>query len=120
MEGSAPEGEPNLMPAKPDFSQAAVKEPAPKVGGEVDVEGDLTLKQPITLAAIRPKNVNGSVKAIALRPDGSIEPLIWLYNYKQDYDRTFFLLKPLSFPAGTKIEVSPPSAGALALLAAKK
>ena len=85
------------------------------------LDGSLTLKQPITLAAIRPRNLleGSSIKVVADRPDGTIEPLIWLYNYKPKFDRTYFFRTPLSFPAGTKIETYPAGLGTISLLAQK-
>jgi hypothetical protein len=114
VEGGSPEGESNLMPPKPDFKQVSAAKP--KTGGEVLVAGSFTLKHPLTLAAVHPKGLSGSVRAIAERPDGVIEPLIWLYDYKPEFERTFYFRSPVSLPAGTKIEMFPPSAGSLALL----
>jgi hypothetical protein len=60
-----------------------------------------------------------SVKVVAERPDGVITPLIWLYKYKPQFDRTYYFRKPLNLPAGTKIEIYPNSVGAVSLLAQK-
>jgi hypothetical protein len=53
---------------------------------------------------------------IAERPNGSIEPLLWLYNYKPQFQHPYFYSTPLSFPAGTKVEIAPMSAGTVSLL----
>lgn len=111
VEGGSPEGDPPLMPPKPDFSKAAA---APKTGAAVVVQGELTLKQPMVVAAIHPTSEAASVKAVVVRPDGAVEPLIWLYQYRPQFDRTFVLRKPMNLPAGTKIELFP--AASIALL----
>ncbi len=46
-------------------------------------------------------------------------PLIWIYDYKPKFDRAYYFEKPQMFPAGTRIEVFPPSGGTLALIAKK-
>jgi len=83
------------------------------------VDGSVTLKHSITISGIRPQSLmeGSSVKVVAARPDGGIEPLIWLYDYKPQFDRTYYFRKPLKLPAGTKIETYPSSAGAVSLLA---
>src|SRR5258708_431467 len=72
----------------------------------------LTLKQPMTIAAIRPKDLKqgGSVKVVADHAEGSIEPLLWAYNCKPEFDRTYYLRTPLTLPAGAKIKTYPPTA----------
>jgi hypothetical protein len=119
VEGGSPEGDRALLPKDPEFGPQAIR-PA-KTGAELVVDGSLTLKQPMTLAAIRPRNLleGSSIKVVADRPDGTIEPLIWLYNYKPKFDRTYFFRTPLSFPAGTRIETYPAGLGTISLLAQK-
>jgi len=122
VEGGSPEGEPSLMPKAPDFSSAAAEpgEKPPKTGAEVVVDGRLELMHPTTFVGARAKGLaeGASVKAIAQLPDGVIQQLIWIYDYKPKYDQTYYFLKPLEFPAGTKI-VTYPAGGSLALLTKK-
>ena len=121
VEGGSPEGEPSLMPKPPDFTAPADKaEKPPKPGAEVVVDGSLTLAHSTTVVGARAKGLaeGGSVKAIAQLPDGIVEQLIWIYDYKPKYDQIYYFLKPLDFPAGTKIETYPASNG-LALLTKK-
>ncbi len=115
VEGGAPEGDPTLLPKLPDPAPAAV--PA-KTGPEIIVDGELTLTAPLEVEGIRPNSEpeGTSLQVIAERPDGSIEPLLWLYNYKPKFARSYFYVKPLRFPAGTKVEIAPVSAGTVALL----
>jgi hypothetical protein len=122
VEGGSPEGEPTLMPKAPDFSAAAAEpgDKPPKTGPEVIVDGRLELTHPATFVGARAKGLaeGASVKVIAQLPDGVIEQLIWIYDYKPKYDQTYYFLKPLEFPAGTKIETYP-AGGSLALLTKK-
>jgi hypothetical protein len=118
VEGGSPEGEPSLMPKAPDFTAPADK--PPKTGAEVVVDGRLELKHPETFVGARAKSLaeGASVKAVAQLPDGAIEQLIWIYDYKPKYDQAYYFSKPLSFPAGTRIETYP-AGGSLALLTKK-
>ena len=118
VEGGAPEGEPKLMPPIPEFSDVSHSR---KSGPELIVDGSVTLKQSATIAAVHAAALaeNSSIKAIAQRPDGSIEPLIWIYKYKPQFDRTYYFRNPVALPAGTKIETYPLGAGTLALLLKK-
>ena len=116
VEGGAPEGNPALLPKLPDFSAKSSAQPA--VRGALVVDGSAKLKQPLTVAGIRPTALleGSSVQLIARKPDGSIEPLIWLYKYQPRYDRAYYFRSPLQLPAGTTIQALPPTAGSVSLL----
>ena len=120
VEGGSPEGEPSLLPKIPDFTAPDPADKPPKSGAEVVVDGRLELKHPETFVGARAKSLaeGASVKAIAQLPDGVIEQLIWIYDYKPKFDQAYYFSKPLSFPAGTKIETYP-AGGSLALLTKK-
>lgn len=119
VEGGSPEGDRSLLPKDPVYGPPATH--GSKVGAELIIDGSQVLKSPFTLAAIRPKSLaeGTSIKVVADCPDGTIQPLIWLYNYKPKFDRTYYLRAPLPLPAGTKIETSPVGAGTISLLAQK-
>lgn len=110
VEGGSPEGEPALLEKDPEFGPRAIR--APKTGAEVVVHGSFTLMRPMTIAALRPRNLKqgASIKVIADGPEGSVEPLLWVYNYKSEFDRTYYLRTPLTLPVGAKIETFPPAA----------
>ena len=118
VEGGAPEGEPTLLPKDPDLNPAP--EPAPKTGAEVIVDGSKTLKQAMTFVGIRPKTLleGTSIRVVAERPDGTVEPLIWIYQFKPKFERSYYFRKPLALPAGTKIVTSSTTAGTISLLEA--
>ncbi len=115
VEGGSPEGDPALLP-KHVHVEPPVAQPL-ESGEELIVGGSFTLKHPRTVVGIRPKSLaeGASVKVVAERPDGTIEPLIWLYNYQPQYGRTYYFRKPLSLPAGTKIQAFP-NTGTISLI----
>jgi mono/diheme cytochrome c family protein len=113
VEGGAPEGDPKLLSKIPKF---AAERPAGVLPG-VPVEGALTLKTGITLAGIRPQKISndGCLVVTAIRPDGSLEPLLWLYNYNAKFPHTYWYKADLHLEAATRIEVTPAGAGSVAL-----
>ena len=117
VEGGAPEGEARNLPEAPDFSKPA-RGRAARAGSEVIVDGSLALKRPLTVTGIHPKTViaGRSVEVFATRPDGVVEPLLWLYNYNPQFDRPYSFETPLTFPAGTRIVCVPADAGTIALI----
>ena len=76
------------------------------------MSGDFTLSRALTLDGLFPEKVpqGASLKIIAALPDGTIEPLIWLYEYKDGYQHPFLFSKPLDLPTGTVIKGVPPDA----------
>lgn len=120
VEGGAPEGDPQYLPKKylpsaPGFGPAGSAGPAP---GGIPVDGELTLNAAVTVAGIRAKGVpeGSSFMAVAERPDGTVEPLLWIYNYQPRFDHPYWFSAPLHFPAGARIEIAPRGAGGIALL----
>lgn len=103
VEGGAPEGDPNLLPTRQRLD-------APKQAARhgLPAHGNLTLNRDITLTGVRPVTAAADVQITARRPDGSIEPLLWLHNYKREWNRAFFYRTPLILPKGTIIEMSQP------------
>jgi hypothetical protein len=115
VEGGAPEGDPKHLPKAPDFGAAGSGNPAP---GGIPVDGETTLKAAVTVSGVRAREVPGgaSFKAVAERPDGTIEPLVWIYNYQPRFDHPYWYSAPLRLPAGTRIAIAPRGAGGIALL----
>jgi hypothetical protein len=103
VEGGAPEGDPKYLPAAiPD------PEPAPKLPAARRLR-TTRLTSPVTLVGIAPLADTVDTKIRAERPDGSVEPLLWLRGYKRKWAHTFLLAKPLRLPAGTRIVADPPA-----------
>jgi hypothetical protein len=61
----------------------------------------------VQAVAVSPDQVpaNLALQMIAVRPDGSRAPLIRL-NTRPDWSRRYWFEHPLSFPRGTRIEVT--------------
>ena len=119
VEGGAPEGDPKLLPPAPRFDAAPKPVPTPS-GSEIVVDGRRKLDRPITVSGVRARSLTdgASIQVYALLPDGRTEPLIWLYSYQHKWDRIYRFRHPLEFPAGTIVEASPASSGAVSLVAA--
>ncbi|HME07409.1 MAG TPA: cytochrome c, partial [Bryobacteraceae bacterium] len=116
VEGGAPEGEARLLPKDPDLNP--VPDAMPKTGAETIVDGSRTLKQAATFIAVRAKTLleGSTIRVVAQRPDGTVAPLVWIYNYNPKFDQTYYFKNALTFPAGTKILTSSTTAGTIALL----
>jgi hypothetical protein len=109
VQGGAPEGDPALAPKS--APHAAPPKGAGKMGTEWIADGAAKLDADATFLAIRAQSLPGdSVRIVAERPDGSVEPLIWFYRYDPKFARTYYFRKPLKLPAGTRIVASVPGA----------
>ncbi|MCC6364779.1 MAG: cytochrome c [Bryobacterales bacterium] len=114
VEGGAPEGELKYYPLK-----ISTDGPPP-----VNLEGNRllvkdTVKVPgavrlIGLEAAAPTDL-ASVHIVAEQPDGSVEPLIWLRNFKAGWKRQFEFREPIALAAGSKIRVEPPTQASFAI-----
>lgn len=104
--GGAPEGNPNLLPAKP---LPGVPPLAP-VNDALIVETRTTLKSALQVTGVRPMPQSSveSARLIARWPDGRIEPLVWLYRFDPKFRHTFTFQKPIELPAGALVESSAP------------
>ncbi len=116
VEGGAPEGDPKYLPTRPklvDWQDPA----APKGSSEVILADGAKISSPARVVAIRTQNLKAgaSVQIVAVRPDASVEPLLWIYKYNPLFHRTYFYVDPISLPAGTKIEMSPAASGTVGL-----
>jgi hypothetical protein len=101
-EGGAPEGEDKNLPPPTKFAPDEEVTQSPK---ELAVSGDLKLTHAIKLDGLWPKTVpdGASFQVTAELPDGSVEPLLWLKNYKKVFEHPFLLRRPLELPAGTMV-----------------
>jgi hypothetical protein len=115
VEGGAPEGDAKYLPNAPDFEAGSSVAPVP---GGIPVDGAMTLKAAVTVAGVRANVVpdGSSFMAVAGLPDGTTEPLVWIYDYKPRFDHPYWYSTPLRLPAGTKVEITPRGAGGIALL----
>lgn len=106
VEGGAPEGEPADLPASvnvPD-EQGAIQS-----GREVMVSGETKLSRALALDGLHPRSApeRASLRITAELPDGTMVPLLWLYNYTEKFGHAFLLKTPVQLPAGTLIRGVP-------------
>lgn len=117
VEGGAPEGDPALLPKQVDQHATPQK---PPTGPKITVDGVFTLPGSLSLLGIQPASLRegSSIRVIAQSPDGAITPLVWIYQFRQQFAQTYYFKHPLAFVAGTAIRVFPRNAGTVALLPA--
>lgn len=120
VEGGAPEGDPVYLPPPP-FGPAPENTPAPMAVRHVVVESTapLVLRGPINSVAVTPRNLpaSASMEVTAYTPDGAVEHLIWLRNYREAWTRTYWFRDPVRLPKGTRIVVdaTAPSAAVISV-----
>lgn len=95
VEGGAPEGDPKYLPSSPTSKSEANVVPA---GRRIQTH---RLTRNATLLGLRPLSDAPAAKIRARLPNGSEQPLLWLYGYKRSWNRTFVVEYPLPLPAGT-------------------
>jgi hypothetical protein len=108
-EGGAPEGDEKDQPASSKPSPPLRVSP---VRGGIDITGEFQLSRAVALDGLQPKSIpdGASFQITAERPDGSVEPLLWLNAYRTEFGHSFLLRAPLSLPAGTIIHGVPSGA----------
>ena len=101
------------LPEAPKHSAADDAFAAPK--DAIAVSGDTVLSRAATIAGLKPERVapDASIQVVATLPDGSVLPLVWLYEYRSDYTHAFWFAQPLALPAGTTIRGVPNDARVL-------
>jgi hypothetical protein len=115
VEGGLRKGNnPNVRPAPPKFDT----EPEEPSAHRLAVSGTVTLDHPVVLDGLIPERVpeRASTQVVAALPDGRVEPLLWLYEYRERYAHPFLFRHPLRLPAGTVIRGLAPDSGLQLLL----
>jgi hypothetical protein len=103
VEGGITKGNnPKALPPAPKFDRPA---PFRLPKNALAVTDGLTLREAVTVQGLYPAHVpqGMSMQIVATLPDGDIEPLIWLYEFKDSYRHPFLLRKPLELPPQTVI-----------------
>jgi hypothetical protein len=99
VEGGAPEGDRRYLPPEP---------PPPESDADRAVEGR-RLRNPskfgrsVQVLGIAPGAGAATGKVYATLPGGNVEPLLWLLNYRSEWQRTYVYTKPVTLPAGSRI-----------------
>ena len=108
----------NALPKEPKFDKPSVFK-VPK--NATVANGELKLDRELVLDGVLPLSVpsGASIKIVASLPDGEIQPLLWLYEYKDSYQHPFLFREPIVLPPGSTIRGAPTDAK-IALLPGKK
>ena len=118
VDDGAPRGNnPRQLPQAPGFEEPAAAMLPKDV---ILVSGERVLAAPLALDGLQPERVpNGSLQVVAALPDGSIQPLVWLYQYQDAHKHPFLFRDVLRLPAGTVIRGVPPGSTVALIPAAK-
>ena len=110
VDGGAPEGEDKDLPPPPKFDDEAVPDVQPP--GSIKATGDFALTKELMLDALIPETVpaNASFQMIAELPDGTLQPLLWLFPFKPSFAHPFQLRTPVRLEKGTLIKGIPQGA----------
>lgn len=100
VEGGAPEGDAAYLPPPPS-SDPPLPTGATNTG--LEVRSGLTLAGARVLRAIRP---DGAAEVAALLPDGRVLRLLWVREFRAEWNRTYWLREPVRLPRGTRILVT--------------
>lgn len=116
VEGGAPKGDDDsIAPKLPTPTKTAAR---PVVYKSQAVAGDCGLERPMVLRGLRPEALGDghSMLVDAWLPDGRIEHLIWLRNYRKEWTRDYLFREALRLPAGTTVHVKGPAEAKALLL----
>ena len=80
----------------------------------VESTAPVVLREAAIAVAVTPRDLitGASMEVTAYKPDGTVEHLIWLRNYREDWTRTYWFRDPMRLPAGTRIVVDATARGA--------
>jgi hypothetical protein len=113
VEGGAPEGNPLYLPDRPAIPEL-VSLPTAR---EIAFSGSSILSHAVQAVGIRVTATPepGSLQVIASRPDGSVEPLVWIRKSVSSDPGAYWFASTIALPARTKL-LTIPASGAAALL----
>jgi hypothetical protein len=87
-----------------DLAAAAVANVAPGKIGE-RVRAETPIKTALTITAIWPRLGAGarSIEVTAIKPDGVVEPMLWVNAYRPEWPTSYIMKEPVSLPAGSRV-----------------
>ena len=82
---------------------AAVNVAAGKIGERM--RSETVIKTPMTIAAMWPRLGAGarSLEITAIKPDGVVDPMLWVNAYRADWPSPYILKDAIALPAGTRL-----------------
>jgi hypothetical protein len=111
VEGGAPEGDPMLMPVRP-AADAPSKFPPARA---IDFSGTAILDRKVQAIGIRVTGVplSGTLQVIAVRPDGRVEPLVWVRQSNLADPGEYWFRSTIRLPARTRLQTVPDGSASL-------
>ena len=101
IQDDTPKGNnPRMLPPPPKFSPSPAVPVSPHA---IRVTDTLVVKSPLVLDGLLPERAGDGTQIVAVRSDGAVVPLLWLYGYEERFRHPFLLRKPLALEAGTII-----------------
>jgi hypothetical protein len=93
---------PNTLPPPPKFPR---ERPFTIPATAIAITTDRTLDRDVVVDGVYPQHVPSgvSMQIVAALPDGDVQPLVWLYEYRDEHRHPFLLRKRMSLPRGTLI-----------------
>ena len=69
------------------------------------MRAETTIKAATNAGVLWPRLGPGarSFEVTAIRPDGTVEPMLWLNNYRAEWPTSYILKEPVPLPAGTRL-----------------
>jgi hypothetical protein len=110
-------------PTQPSSALVLTSAPVSIAAGKIRerVRAETTIKSATTAAELWPSLGAGArmFEVTAIRPDGTVEPMLWLNNYRAEWPTSYLLKEPVALPAGTRLVMTAfyDNAGAAALQA---
>ncbi|MGH9386786.1 MAG: c-type cytochrome [Vicinamibacterales bacterium] len=86
-----------------ELAAPAINLPASATGQRVRTE--MTIKAATTATAVWPTMGSGgkSLEVTVIRPDGAVEPLLWLKDYRADWPSPYIFRDPVLLPTGSRV-----------------
>ena len=111
VEGGAPEGDPTLMPMRPPAVASSRFPPA----RAIDFSGTAILDRKVQAIGIRVAGVpsSGTLQVIAVRPDGRVEPLVWVRQSNLADPGEYWFRSTIRLPARTQLQTVPDGSASL-------
>ena len=97
---------PRQLPKPPSFG---VTPAPPEPPARLTVSGETTMSRAIVVDGLFPQRIPAgqSLRIVAVLPNGSIQPLVWLHGYDSRFPHPFLFRQPLLLPPTTVIRGIP-------------
>jgi mono/diheme cytochrome c family protein len=102
VDGGSPEGNPDHLALRPRVPALAA---ADRRAGAIVVDERYLFDRPFVLDGFVVKDIpaGGGARITVEFPDGRIEPLVWLHDYRPQAAHPFLLRRPVRLPAGARL-----------------